>query len=641
MSTAEYEREPMHEPLNSAPSRIGVLDFGGQYVDLIKKAVERHGYPADILPFTTAAEQLKGTYGALVLSGSPDELMPDEGIWGSMPILGICHGLHCAITAYGGHVGAREVRQDGRIKTNVDTKTALFQGVKEKQTALFTHGKFVNVVPPGFEVIGWHELEDGSEVISAVEGPDNYVGVQFHPEVFDDTPEGFTIFKNFLHDVAGLEPNHEFQDMMVEELIAKKQAEMRLAIGDRPVIALISGGIDSAVALKLAAGVVDPKNLHAFYGTSYLMRDEDDQVPEMLRASGIHVEVIDLSDHFESLTIERDGQTYGPLAETTDPRIQRNIIGKGFIDLVDIVVDRLKLEDPILLQGTNAADRIESGISKGGISTQAIVDHHNLTKEALEKDRNEPLDDLYKDEIRTLGVALGLPDALTKRHPFPGPGLGVRVIEPTIELYRRGLQTEIEQYIRGHTITKRERVVTTPIECRILPVRSAGVGGDERSYHAVVALNQFMRWHDMAEVAHDIPKKFRDDINRVVIALGDRSIRDFTVTDTRLTREAFAQLRHADRVVLEEMRRYGLMDHIQQCPVILLPTSFGESGGRSIVLRPVMTSTYMTVRDMIPGHDLPAHFVLETAERLLTEVEGITQVFIDMTPKPPGRTEWK
>lgn len=629
----------------TTPNRVAILDAGGQYVDLVRKAVERRGIPADVLALGTPRADIESKYGAIIISGSPASShaeaapQPDPDIWQSqLPLLGICYGMQAMVVAHGGAVAKNAIREDGRVTTQVDNTHPLFKGVKQGFTGLFTHGDFVKTIPDGFSVLGSHRLSDGSTAYSSI-AKDNKFGVQFHPEVFDDTPEGYVVFQNFLA-IAGLQADAGFRQQQLQELITAKQTEIMTMAADRHVIAFVSGGVDSSVAATLAAKVIPADKLHAFYIDSGFMRDEDDMVINALQAAGLPVQKVDAVAEFEQGTVEIDGQTVGPLIDVTDPEDKRKIIGKVFVAIQNRLVAKLKLSEALLLQGTNAADRIESGHSTGDSHTMTIKTHHNQVKEVQELKAAglllEPIDDLFKDEVRELGRQLGLPAELVERQPFPGPGTAIRIIcaaesaeliEPAAE------QAEVQTFIDTHTPSAK---------AHLLPIRSVGVGGDERSHLSVAAVEHGKLGADqLAKLGADLPAHFRNSINRVIYALGDQPLTQHTVTKTLLTNDVRQQLRQADRIVFEAMRAADLLGAIKQFPVILIPLSFGKPGERSIVLRPVITSTFMTVQAMLPGRDLPADFLNTLSERIITEVDGISQVFLDLTNKPPATTEWE
>ncbi len=630
-----WYNDVMKDQVASAKAVVAVLDAGGQYVDLVKKACERLGYPTVVLPLNTPASELQEKYKAVIISGSPassqavDAPLPDAKIWQlNMPILGICYGLHAAASQLGGKVVRGTSRQDGRVITAVDTNHPLFAGTKANFSALFTHGNFVSEVPKDFKVIGQHELDDGRTVYSAI-ARGNTVAVQFHPEVFDDTPEGYQVFKNFLQGIAKLKPSQGFLDHQMDELVAQLRKDIQAKAKGRHVIAFVSGGVDSSVSAALAATEIPREKLHAYYIDNGLMRHEDTGVIKLLKHVGVSVKKVGASDDF--LT---------PLAGVVDPQKKRQIIGKAFIDVQNRLITGLGLEEALLLQGTNAADRIESGYSKGGSHTALIKTHHNQVREVQElKERGlliEPLDELFKDEVRAVGQHLGLPAEVVERQPFPGPGLAVRILCANGSEKTDSEQTEklIQDYLDG--ANTKDKVLA-----RLLPVRNVGVGGDERSHVAAVALQTTASWETLGQLAKSLPAKFRDDLNRVTVALGNQPIENLTITPTFVAPAEIAQLQHADRIVWEEMRGFDLAKTISQFPVVLLPLSFGKPGERSIVLRPVTTSTFMTVQPMLPERDLPFDFIVKVTARIQTEVPGIGQVFIDLTSKPPATTEWE
>lgn len=627
-------------------SRVAILDAGGQYVDLVRKAVERQGIPADVLPLDTPLESIEGTYGAIIISGSPASSheetapQPDKSIWDSrLPLLGICYGMQALVIAHGGQVAKNAIREDGRIITKVDTTHLLFHGIKKDFMGLFTHGDFVKSLPPDFETLGSHTMSDGSTAYSAV-AYDNKIGVQFHPEVFDDTPEGYQLFKNFLQLIASLKADDNFRKQQLLVLIKAKRQQIAMQAGERHVIAFVSGGVDSSVTATLAAGVIAVERLHAFYIDNGFMRDEDDQVIEELQSAGIPVKKVDAVADFERAKVTVNGKLSEPLINVTDPETKRKIIGKAFVAVQNSIIANLQLSEAMLLQGTNAADRIESGHSTGGTHTMTIKTHHNQVREVQELKAQglliEPLDDLFKDEVRELGRELGLPDELVERQPFPGPGLAIRIIASATsqnDLQPLAEQTNIQVFLDKQA---------TKARAQLLPIRSVGVGGDERSHLSVAALEKGdFTDADLAKLGADLPAHFRETVNRVIYALGSQPLNKHSLTKTLLSSDVRAQLRQADRIVFEEMRAADLLGNIKQFPVVLLPLSFDKPGDRSIVLRPVVTSTFMTVQAMLPGRDLPDYFLNTLSIRILKEVEGISQVFLDLTNKPPATTEWE
>lgn len=624
---------------------VAILDAGGQYVDLVRKAVERQGVPAKILALDTPLNDLKDNYQAVIISGSPASSHAEEApktdpeIWQSdLAILGICYGMQSMVVSFGGEVAKNAIREDGRITTDIQSTHPLFKGLKSQTTALFTHGDFVKKIPDEFDVIGSHKMSDGATAYSAVAFNNKY-GVQFHPEVFDDSPDGYQIFKNFL-ELAKVKTDPDFINKQLDNIVSSKQAAIKDQVKDRHVIAFVSGGVDSSVAALLASKVINTEKFHAYYIDSGFMRYEDDLVIDELKAAGMKVTKIDAVKEFENGFVEIEGQKYGPLVDVYDPEIKRKIIGKVFIEIQNKIIQDLKLDEALLLQGTNAADRIESGHSTGDSHTMTIKTHHNQVTEVQQLKQQglllEPIDDLFKDEVRELGDHLGLPYDLVQRQPFPGPGLAIRIIasgQINNDEDNKDLTLRLNNYLKEKRIDA---------QAQALPVKSVGVGGDERSHLRIAAIQgDNLTAEILGQLANEIPAHFRGEVNRVVYALPDFPINNTSVTSTNLSSEVREQLRQADKIVFEEMRSTKLLEKIKQFPVIILPLSFGESGKRSIVLRPVNTSTFMTVQAMLPERDLPKEFFKTISERILNEVEGISQVFLDLTNKPPATTEWE
>ena len=465
----------------------------------------------------------------------------------------------------------------------------------------------------------------------------NLIGVQFHPEVFDDTPEGYQLFKNFLK-LARLKTDPKFQANRLKALAAHKQKQIRRLSQGRHVIAFVSGGVDSSVAVTLASRVIPSSRLHAFYIDTGFMRDEDDQVIEMLSAAGIPLSKIEAAKEFEAATIKIDGSAHGPLIKTVDPEIKRQIIGKAFIDIQNKLVTSLKLADAMLLQGTNAADRIESGHSTGDQNTMTIKTHHNQVREVKQLKASgrliEPLDDLFKDEVRELGRFLGLPELLIERHPFPGPGLAIQIMAAP------NSQTKIRPSSIQPKIQQLASKLKPGLKATVLPVHSVGVGGDERSYLRVVAIEQAdLTTSQLRQLGTDIPGHFYGQVNRAIYALSPSGTGQLGLIKTLMTEDVRAQLRLSHRIVYEEMRRLDLLNKVSEFPVVLLPV--GVDGKRSIVLRPIKTTTFMTVQAVLPGEGLTPNFFKRVTKRILAEDVNISQVYLDLTNKPPATVQWQ
>lgn len=626
--------------------RVVVLDAGAQYVDMIKKASERQGFPTEILPIDSPFEKLPKSVEAVIVSGGPSSShsegapMPDKKLWqqNGIPTFNICYGMQAFALSSGGRISTRGYRADGRHTTQLDTSHPLFTKVRHDSQALFTHGDFVDNIPSDIKVIGQHTAQNGEQIISALaRGP--HVCVQFHPEITDDTPQGFEMFGNFFKYIAKIQPDPKFLKDFQQRLIKRKQELIKKRVGDKHMIAFVSGGVDSVTAVMLAKNVVPQDRLHMYYIDNGYMRVEDDTVIKELAQAGLNVYKIDATKEFEHATSIMDGVNVGPLVKTTNPMHKRRIIGEAFIDVQDRIVAELGLtqDDVVLLQGTNAADRIESGHSKGGGKTEQIKEHHNQVKRARDLNPIEPLDDLFKKEIRELAMTLGLPEHIAYRQTFPGPGLAVRILG----LDKDGFTMHDEKVAASlnGAIAKLNKTHDAQLSAQLLPVRSVGVGGDSRSHIQAVALEGEVDNTALAAISASLTNDFRSLVNRVVYKLGGPSIANLVPIETHATREARETLRRADAIAMEEMRIQNIGRKIEQFPIVLLP--LGTKNNRSIVLRPLYTQDYLTAQALLPEVHLPESFFRSTCKRILAEVAGVSHVFIDLTSKPPGTIEWE
>jgi GMP synthase (glutamine-hydrolysing) len=440
-------------------------------------------------------------------------------------------------------------------------------------------------------------------------------GIQCHIEV-THTEHGMDILKNFVELCHPTEWSMKGYSKMIGDEILKE-------VGDRKVFMLVSGGVDSTVAFTLLNKVLGVDRVQGLLVDTGLMRkNEVHLIEEAFKPLGItNLHIENASDRF-----------FAALKGVYDPEEKRKIIGNTFLEVQKEVSERMELaiEDGwVLGQGTIYPDTIETGGTK---HADKIKTHHNrvsLIQEMMEKGLViEPLKELYKDEVRELGFELGLPRELVDRHPFPGPGLGVRIL--CAEKAESSLTDlpSIQKSFPKETVYNEKLIV--------LPVRSVGVQGDGRTYRS--ALSIFCSWprdpSGLLQKATVIPNSSAS-INRVLWCSSHTEAFDPVFTPTYLTKEVADLLREADAIVDEEMRKAGLYTNIWQFPVVLLP--FGTSeGGRSIVLRPIESTDAMTANAFI----LPQK-VLESMTDRIREIKGIDAVFLDLTNKPPATIEWE
>jgi GMP synthase (glutamine-hydrolysing) len=465
--------------------RILILDFGSQYTQLIARRIREIGVYCEIWPWDSKASEISqfGPRG-IVLSGGPESVHAEDGPQAppvvyelNVPVLGICYGLHTMAQQLGGRVEPSSFKEFGFARVTVgDQPSRLLQNIEDHVDAQgrpqldvwMSHGDKVVELPPGFELVGGTE---SAPVCVIADDGRGFYGVQFHPEV-THTAQGARILERFVHDICGCEEN-----WTAENIIRDSIARVREQVKNDHVILGLSGGVDSSVVAALLHQAIGDQLTCIFVDTGMLRYREGDQVmATFARHMGVHVVRVDAKDRF-----------LGALAGVSDPEEKRKIIGNEFIHVFE--EEAAKIGDARwLAQGTIYPDVIESAGAKTG-KAHVIKSHHNVggLPDYMKLELVEPLRELFKDEVRRVGVELGLPREMVFRHPFPGPGLGVRVLgevkEEYVDLLQRADHIFIEELVReGHYDT------TSQAFAVFLPVKSVGVTGDQRRYEYVVAL---------------------------------------------------------------------------------------------------------------------------------------------------------
>lgn len=457
-----------------------VLDFGAQYAQLIARRVRETNIYSEVVPHTiTAAELTERNPLALILSGGPasvtaagsPELDPsvlDLGI----PILGICYGFQALAKALGGDVSQTGQSEFGSTDVTVTPGDTFFTTGGETQQVWMSHGDHVTVAPEGFTILAKTE----NTPIAAFGSAERRIyGVQWHPEV-KNSEYGQDHITDFLYKVAGIEPVWN-PDSVIEEQVER----IRRQVGTGKALCALSGGVDSAVAAALVQKAIGEQLTCVFVDHGLLRAGEREQVErDFVAATGVRLITVDASDKF-----------LGELAGVTDPETKRKIIGREFIRTFEEVQDQLRAEDPsdpirFLVQGTLYPDVVESGVGAGAAN---IKSHHNVggLPDDIEFELVEPLRLLFKDEVRQIGRALGVPEEIVARQPFPGPGLGIRIVG---EVTRKNLET-----LRAADLIVRKELTAAGLDgeiwqCPVVllaDVRSVGVQGDGRTYgHPIV-----------------------------------------------------------------------------------------------------------------------------------------------------------
>ena len=495
--------------------KILILDFGSQYTQLIARAVREANVYCEIIPFSKPVvfdPALKG----IILSGSPFSVndanapvVDIAALHGRLPVLGVCYGAQLTAKQFGGRVANSNKREYGRALMHKQKDSVLFKDVTERSQVWMSHADTILDLPAGFEVLATTESipyaafrksdangRNGDASSAATEQP--LYCLQFHPEVYHSV-EGKKIIRNFLVDVCGCK-----QDWTPAHFISDTVAALKQQIGERKVIMALSGGVDSTVAATLIHRAIGDRLHGIFVDNGVLRKDEFSQVLQTYKQIGLNVTGIDAKKLF-----------YGELAGQTDPEAKRKTIGRLFIEVFQQEAKKVAGVE-LLGQGTIYPDVIES-VSVHGPSV-TIKSHHNVggLPATMHLELVEPLRFLFKDEVRRVGAELGIPDELLQRHPFPGPGLAIRILGEVTEEKVQLLQEADHLYTKG---LKDHGLYSAVWQAGaiLLPVKSVGVMGDERTYEFTVALRAVTSVDGMtADWAH-LPYTFLADISNEII----------------------------------------------------------------------------------------------------------------------------
>jgi len=484
--------------------KILILDYGSQYTQLIARAVREANVYCEIIPYYKPFDIEPGLKG-IILSGSPfsvnEEKAPDTDVKAlveKVPVLGICYGAQLTAKRFGGLVAKSDKREYGRAIHQRKMDDPIFRDIAEQSQVWMSHSDTIKQLPEGFELLA--DTESIPVAAFRKSGSDTFplYGVQFHPEVYH-SKEGKKLLYNFLVQTCGCS-----QDWTPAHFITDTVDQLRKQIGDRKVIMALSGGVDSTVAATLIHKAIGDRLFGIFVDNGVLRKDEFESVLKMYAQLGLNVRGIDAREHF-----------YTKLAGKTDPEEKRKIIGAGFIDVFQ--EEAKKVEGIGLLgQGTIYPDVIES-VSVHGPSV-TIKSHHNVggLPEHLHLELVEPLRSLFKDEVRKVGRELGIPAEMIDRHPFPGPGLAIRILGDITEEKVQLLQQADHLYIKA---LKDNNLYATVWQAGaiLLPVKSVGVMGDERTYEYTVALRAVTSVDGMtADWAH-LPYEFLAYVSNEII----------------------------------------------------------------------------------------------------------------------------
>ncbi|MGI6021170.1 MAG: glutamine-hydrolyzing GMP synthase [Lachnospiraceae bacterium] len=496
--------------------KVLVLDFGGQYNQLVARRVRECNVYCEIFSYKTDIEKIKAMdLKGIILTGGPNSCYEEGAPTYSrelfalgIPVLGLCYGAQLMQHILGGKVERAEVQEYGKTMVSVDTESPLFKDVPEETSCWMSHFDYISSLGEGFRSVA-HTKD--CPVAAAENAEKNLYGIQFHPEVLH-TPEGTKMIFNFVRNICGCDGSWRM-DSFVENQIK----EIREKVGEGKVLLALSGGVDSSVLAALLARAIGKQLTCVFVDHGLLRKNEGDEVEQIFGKSG------DFDLNF--VRVNAQHRYYVKLAGETEPERKRKIIGEEFIRVFEEEAKKIGRVD-FLAQGTIYPDVVESGL--GGESV-VIKSHHNvggLPDYVDFKEIIEPLRNLFKDEVRKVGLELGLPEFLVFRQPFPGPGLGIRIIGDVTEdkvrivqdadyIYRQEVDAAAAKYKEQHGTTA--PWMPDQYFAALTNMRSVGVMGDERTYDYAVAIRAVKTVDFMTAEAADIPfEVLQTTMNRII-----------------------------------------------------------------------------------------------------------------------------
>lgn len=499
--------------MSEHPQKILILDFGSQYSQIIARRVRECGVYSEMHTFHMSNDEIKAfNPNAIILSGGPESVTevtspraPSIVFELGVPVLGICYGMQTMAEQLDGKVSAGDKREFGYAEVTVLDASALFHNIEDKVNekgvslldTWMSHGDHVSVLPPNFKAIA---STPTCGIVGMADEARRFYGLQFHPEV-SHTKQGMRIIKRFVNEIAGCSESFTPKNIIEDQI-----REIREKVGSDKVLLGLSGGVDSSVAALLLHQAIGDQLVCVFVNTGLLRLNEVEQVQTVFEKHfGIHLITVDASDRF-----------FAGLKGVEDPEAKRKIAGKLFIDVFEEEAEKLT-DVKWLAQGTIYSDVIESAASKTG-KAHVIKSHHNVggLPANMRLSLLEPLRELFKDEVRKVGLALGLPHELVYRHPFPGPGLCVRILGEVKPEYVYKLQLAdaifIEELLAADLYHKVSQAFAV-----YLPVKSVGVVGDARQYEHVIALRAVETQDFMTAHWSHLPYDFLSKVSNRII----------------------------------------------------------------------------------------------------------------------------
>ena len=600
---------------------IAILDFGSQYTHLIARRVREQNVLAKIYPSNTSYKKLSSdNILGIVISGGPQSVYDAKSakidpkiLKLNKPILGLCYGHQLITHTLGGKVKQGKIREYGKAELNIvetHNYASLLDNVLKKTVVWMSHGDSVAKMPTGFKNVA---KTNDCEIAAMADAKRQIYGLQFHPEVHH-TKEGTKMIENFVFKICKAEKNWKINNI-VDDLIEKIKKQSK----NKNVFILVSGGVDSSVAFALLTKALGKERVLGLYiDTGFMRLNESNEIKENFARAGF--------DNLETINASQD--FFASLKDIYEPEEKRHIIGQVFLDAKDEAFAKLKLNSKewLLGQGTIYPDTIETGGTK---HADTIKTHHNRI-DAIQKMVEqglvvEPLVDFYKDEVREIGRLLGLSRELVERHPFPGPGLAIRAL--------------CSQNLDESQISDVEVDLAPKLQSALLPIKSVGVQGDNRTYEHPLVVWGENGWSKLDKISRDITNKYKN-INRVLLLLNPqkKNVFDLPKSNYYLIRKRTELLRKIDAIVMAQIREAGLYNKIWQFPIVLVPVGCKINGKfkESIVLRPIISRDAMTADFARIGS--------KTLDKITEQImctDEISYIFYDITNKPPGTIEWE
>jgi GMP synthase (glutamine-hydrolysing) len=607
--------------------KISVLDCGGQYTHLIARRVRQENVYSEIEKCDVPASDLKDSTG-LILSGGPasvyDKNAPvcDPNIFNlGLPILGICYGMHLIAKEQGGTVAPEAIKEYGHDTLTIKNDGKLLDGMGRNEAVWMSHGDSVVSLPADYETLAL----SSSGIPAAIWNPKKRIyGVQFHPEV-THTTHGQLLLRNYALNICGCNPT-----WTMDNYVTSMKQEVKDMVAGRDCISFASGGVDSSVSTALVGSTEGIGKFYVVYvNNGFMRKGETGLVRDSLSKLGIELIVVDGVKKFTE-----------PLYHEIDPYKKRRHIGDTFVDTLEETMDSLGVgtETTMLVQGTLYTDTIESG---GGVGKKAsrIKLHHNRSPRIIEMIEKglvvEPNKMIYKDEVRVVGELLDLPEEIVWRHPFPGPGLAIRLICSDRAYFADGYRTDNDGVI--------DIADEFDLSGCIYPVRTVGVQGDAGTYKNLALLWGERDWGKIRKTGEKIIRNI-DSVNRIVYMVKGNPPPSVIeqISNLYISKASLEMVREADHSANKVIKHYGLMRDISQMPVVLFP----GMNRPMVAIRDIATTDFMTARPLEKPGEMPWECVYSMAtdimdNEMIMKMGGVEAVCLDVTDKPPSTVEWE